>query len=189
MCINSEPHNIRLESTSQTQHSRELQSVDPKCYNTFRTANVEDNMSDIVYNVGDAYQTIVVPLYIDYVSFLFGGGNIEYCGSREIGIAESTVTYSNYLELRASDRELIVGTDNNGDVGTYYLTIIDYVATNRLEEFILQVDILGCKVTDFSYTPPNSLYSGTVPDDDMSIVITPWSVVPSLCDSEVEFSA
>ena len=189
MCISSEPLNIRLDSTSQTQHTRELQSIDPKCYNTFRTANVEDNINDIVYNVGDAYQTIDVPLYIDYVSFLFGGGNIEYCGTREIGIAENTVTYQNYLELRADDRQLIVGTDNNGDVGTYQLTIIDYVNTNRLEEFILNVDILGCKVTAFSYTAPNSIYSGTVPDDDMEIVISAWSVVPSRCDTEAEFTA
>ena len=84
-------------------------------------------LDDIIYSVGDIYQTIDVPLYIDFVSQRFGGGNIDYCGPRTIGTYTPISTYQAYLELKAEERQLVVGTSNNGAAGVYSFDLIDFL--------------------------------------------------------------
>jgi hypothetical protein len=73
-----------------------------------------------------------VPTYIDFVSARFGGGDMTYCGARTIGTFTPQVTYQNTLQMSAEDRQLIIGTTNNNDVGTYQFDLIDFIDVKEL---------------------------------------------------------
>ena len=92
----SEPKNSqeRLDAHQQSRHPRQLQ-IDPKCDQTWRTYAI--SIEDQVYHVGDPFITIDVPIYIDFVSARFGGGDFMYCGTRDIGTVTPLATYQNTL--------------------------------------------------------------------------------------------
>ena len=105
-----------------------------------------------------------------------------YCGARTIGTVTPLATYENTLQLNAVDRQLIIGTDNHNDVTSYELDLIDYIGDKILQELNFVITIEGCPVRGLSYTEPNAKYSGTVPNQPMTISIPSWSVVPNSCD-------
>ena len=51
------------------------------------------------------------------------------------------------------------------------------------------VTIDGCQVTDFSYTEPDAVYTGTYPSGAMTISIPSWSVLPATCGVSAVFEA
>ena len=83
---------------------------------------------------------------------------MDYCGSRTIGVAEDSESWQNFLTVFPETRQLRIQTSNHNDVGTYSITIIDYVGDLRLEEFLVSITISGCKLTDFTINShPTSL--------------------------------
>ena len=91
--------------------------------------------------------------------------------------------------MDAVDRQLIIGTNNHNDVTTYEFDLIDYIDGKELQELSFFITIEGCPVRSFSYEEPNAKYSGTVPNEAMTISIPSWSFVPSSCDVEPVFEA
>ena len=92
----TEPKNSQnqLDAHQENKHPRQLQ-IDSKCAQTWRTYAIE--IEDQVYKVGDPFITIDVPIYIDFVSARFGGGDFMYCGARTIGTVTPQATYQNTL--------------------------------------------------------------------------------------------
>ena len=74
-----------------------------------------------------------MPLYIDFISENIGRGNIEYCGPRTIGTYTPITNYQDYLELKAEERQLIIGTSNNGAAGVHQFDLIDLLETKVLQ--------------------------------------------------------
>ena len=69
-----------------------------------------------MYEVGEPSIEFDVPLYIDYVSYLFGGNVMDYCGSRTIGVAENSESWQNFLTVFTETRKLRIETHNHNDV-------------------------------------------------------------------------